>query len=216
MAISVAILVGESEQWLADIATAIEKVKPGFWDASDAGFGPLISAASKERVLRLISRGKEEGAVCLVDGSTYSHDEAPEGFWVGPTLFSEVRCDMEIYREEIFGPVLLVMKASSLEEAVGIINNNPYGNGTSLFTSSGAAARYFQENVQVGQVGINVPIPVPSPFFSFTGWRGSFHGDQHAYGKQAVRFYTETKTILSRWFDEDAIAAQPNLTIRMK
>jgi malonate-semialdehyde dehydrogenase (acetylating)/methylmalonate-semialdehyde dehydrogenase len=111
--------------------------------------------------------------------------------------------------------VLVCLEADSLEEAIDIINSNPYGNGTSIFTASGAAARKFQHEIQVGQVGINVPIPVPLPFFSFTGWRGSFYGDLHAYGKQAVRFYTETKTVTARWFDDD-IPSGPNLTIHLR
>ncbi len=112
-------------------------------------------------------------------------------------------------------PVLCVINVDTLEQAIALINKNPMGNGTSIFTASGAAARKFQHQIQVGQVGINVPVPVPLPFFSFTGWRGSFYGDQHAYGKQAVRFYTETKTVTARWFDED-IAAGPNMTIHLK
>src|SRR5690606_19640232 len=123
-----------------------------------------------------------------------------KGNFVGPSMFDKVTPDMKIYQEEIFGPVLLCLRAKTIEEAIEIINNNPYGNGTSIFTASGYAARKFQREIDVGQVGINIPIPVPLPFFSFTGWRGSFFGDQHAYGKQAVRFYTRTKTITARWF----------------
>ncbi|PXB95048.1 methylmalonate-semialdehyde dehydrogenase (CoA acylating), partial [Pseudomonas aeruginosa] len=122
----------------------------------------------------------------------------PNGNWHGPTLFRAVTPKMGLYREEIFGPVLACLEVDTLEEAIALVNANPYGNGTSLFTRSGGAARRYQHAVQVGQVGINVPIPVPLPFFSFTGWKGSFYGDLHAYGKQAVRFYTETKTVTSR------------------
>ena len=122
---------------------------------------------------------------------------------------------MTIYKEEIFGPVLVTMAATTLEEAIQVINDNPYGNGVSIFTSSGGAARKFQSEIEVGQVGINIPIPVPLPFFSFTGWKNSFYGDQHAYGKQAIRFYTETKTITARWFDDDAVVAS-NMTIALK
>ncbi len=216
MAISVAVLVGDSQAWLDDLKTALQKVKPGAWNDDEAGFGPLISKAAKQRVLHLIEQGKQEGADCNLDGSDYNHPQFPEGNWVGPTLFSGVTADMQIYREEIFGPVLLVMFADSLDAALEIINANPNGNGTSLFTNSGGAARHFQHNVLVGQVGINLPIPVPSPYFSFTGWRNSFYGDQHAYGKQAVRFYTETKTVLSRWFHQGEEATGPNLTIQMR
>ena len=129
-------------------------------------------------------------------------------------MFDRVTPDMTIYKEEIFGPVLSCMRADSLEDALKLVNSNPYGNGTSIFTNSGAAARKYQREVTVGQVGINVPIPVPLPFFSFTGWKNSFYGDLHAYGKQAIRFYTETKTVTSRWLDED-IPGGPNLTISM-
>ena len=122
---------------------------------------------------------------------------------------------MSIYREEIFGPVLVALNADSLDDAIAMINADPYGNGTSIFTSSGGAARKFQSEIEVGQVGINIPIPVPLPFFSFTGWKNSFYGDHHAYGKQAVRFYTETKTITARWFASDAVASQ-NMPIALK
>ena len=125
----------------------------------------------------------------------------PDGNWVGPTLFADVTTDMSIYQDEIFGPVLVTVSADTLDEAIEIINRNSFGNGVSLFTSSGGAARKFQSEIQVGQVGINVPIPVPLPFFSFTGWKNSFFGDHHAYGKQAVRFYTETKTVTARSYD---------------
>ena len=132
-------------------------------------------------------------------------------------MFTKVTTDMSIYKEEIFGPVLCCMESDSLEDAIELVNASPYGNGTSIFTASGAAARKYQHEIEVGQVGINVPIPVPLPFFSFTGWKGSFYGDQHAYGKQAVRFYTETKTITSRWFESDiAVAAGPNMSINLR
>lgn len=215
MAISVAVFVGKSKEWIPEIKDAIAKVKPGLWNDEEAGFGPVISPQAKNRILGLIEEGKQEGAVCELDGSSFTHSEYPDGNWVGPTLFSGVTPDMTIYKEEIFGPVLLTMESDSLENAVELINENAYGNGTSIFTESGSAARYFQHNIEVGQVGINVPIPVPLPFFSFTGWKNSFYGDLHAYGKQGVRFYTETKTITSRWFDEEALHG-PNMTISLK
>ncbi|MFD2231274.1 CoA-acylating methylmalonate-semialdehyde dehydrogenase [Alkalimarinus sediminis] len=215
MAISVAVFVGESKEWIPEIKAAIAKVKPGLWNDEEAGFGPVISPEAKARILKLIEQGKQEGAVCELDGSSFSLPEYPEGNWVGPSLFTGVTPDMAIYKEEIFGPVLLTMESDSLEQAVELINQNPYGNGTSIFTESGSAARYFQHNIEVGQVGINVPIPVPLPFFSFTGWKNSFYGDLHAYGKQGVRFYTETKTITSRWFDEESLHG-PNMTISLK
>ena len=215
MAISVVVLVGEAADWLPDLTAAMARVKPGIWNDAAAGYGPLISPAAKKRVLGLIARGKQEGATCLLDGSQVEVTDYPHGNWLGPTLFGDVTADMTIYKEEIFGPVLLVMRVDSLAEAIALVNANPYGNGTAIFTASGAAARQYQQQIQVGQVGINVPIPVPLPFFSFTGWRHSFYGDLHAYGKQAVRFYTETKTVTSRWFDDDA-SADPNMTIHLE
>lgn len=215
MAISVAVFVGESRKWVPELRDALATVRPGAWNDEGAGYGPLINPAAKERVNRLITEGIEAGAECLLDGRDYKVPGFPKGNWVGPTLFTNVSRDMSIYQEEIFGPVLLVIEADTLEEAIQIINENPYGNGTSIFTASGAAARKFQHEIKVGQVGVNVPVPVPLPFFSFTGWRKSFYGDQHAYGKQAVRFYTETKTITARWFEDD-IAQGPNMTIQLK
>ncbi len=216
MAISVAVFVGDAYEWIDDLRDAMAKVQPGAWNDKGAGFGPLISPKARDRVLHLIEKGKEEGARCVLDGSGFTHPDMPDGNWVGSTLFADVTTDMTIYKEEIFGPVLLAMHVDTLEEAVELVNNNPYGNGTSLFTNSGGAARYYQHHIEVGQVGINVPIPVPLPFFSFTGWKLSFYGDQHAYGKQAVRFYTETKTVITRWFHQGEEAHGPNLTINMR
>ena len=215
MAISVAVLVGESREWVEDIRQEMARLCPGAWDDADAAYGPVISPEAKQRVLTLIEQGKREGATCLLDGSDCEVEGYPNGNWVGPTLFTDVVPDMSIYQQEIFGPVLCVLTVDSLAEAISLVNSNPYGNGTSIFTSSGAAARKFRHEIEVGQVGINVPIPVPMPFFSFTGWKQSFYGDQHAYGKQAVRFYTETKTITARWFDSD-IPSGPNMTIHLK
>lgn len=214
MAISVAVFVGEAQKWIPELAERIAQVKPGLWDDKNAGYGPLISPAAKARVLSLIEKGKEQGATCLLDGSEFTVPGYESGNWVGPTVFSDVTTDMEIYKQEIFGPVLSCMNVDSLEEALEVVNANPYGNGTSIFTNSGAAARKYQRNVEVGQVGINLPIPVPLPFFSFTGWKNSFYGDLHAYGKQAIRFYSETKTITSRWIEND-IPGGPNLTISL-
>ena len=214
MAISVAIFVGKSKEWIEDVKQEMEKVNPGPWDSSKSGYGPLISKAAKERVLSLIETGKSE-AKCLLDGSDCQVEGFPKGNWVGPTLFTDVPTESTIYKTEIFGPVLLTMSVDSLDEAIELVNSNPFGNGTSIFTSSGRAARKYRHEVEVGQVGINIPIPVPLPFFSFTGWKGSFYGDLHAYGKQAVRFYTETKTVTERWF-EGTEAEGANLTIKLK
>ena len=215
MAISVAVFVGDLKQWITDLKQAMAKVHPGPWDDEQAAYGPLISEQAKQRVLDLIEDGKQQGAVCELDGSQCEVEGFPDGNWIGPTLFSGVTANMSIYTQEIFGPVLVCMEVETLQEAIELVNRNPYGNGTSIFTANGAAARKYQHDIQVGQVGINVPIPVPLPFFSFTGWRGSFYGDLHAYGKQAVRFYTETKTVTARWFDDD-IPTGPNLTIQLR
>ncbi|PSW20362.1 methylmalonate-semialdehyde dehydrogenase (CoA acylating) [Photobacterium sanctipauli] len=215
MAISVAVLVGDAKAIIPELKVAMAKVKPGSPDNAEAAYGPLISPQAKQRVLRLIEEGKQQGATCELDGSQCEVDGFPGGNWLAPTLFSGVTTEMSIYQQEIFGPVLVCLEVETLDDAIALVNNNPYGNGTSIFTACGAAARKYQHQIQVGQVGINVPIPVPLPFFSFTGWRGSFYGDLHAYGKQAVRFYTETKTVTARWFDED-IPDGPNMTIHLR
>ncbi|MCL1665643.1 CoA-acylating methylmalonate-semialdehyde dehydrogenase [Elizabethkingia ursingii] len=216
MAISVAVLVGEAQNWTDDIKKALSNIKPGVWSDESAAYGPLINKQSKEKVLRLIQSAYNQGAEVLLDGSVSTVEGYENGYFVGPTLFSNVSVDMDIYKEEIFGPALLLLKADTLDEAIKIINTNPYGNGTSIFTNSGAAARKFQHEIEVGQIGINLPIPVPLPFFSFTGWRKSFFGDLHSYGKQGVRFYTETKTITARWFEEDVPGGNVNMTIALK
>lgn len=217
MAISVAVFVGAAKEWIPELKKALAKVRPGLWDDKEAGYGPVISPAAKARVLKLIKQGIDEGAECLLDGSDFTVEGYESGNWIGPTMFNKVSTEMSIYKEEIFGPVLCCMESDSLEAAIELVNASPYGNGTSIFTASGAAARKYQHEIEVGQVGINVPIPVPLPFFSFTGWKGSFYGDQHAYGKQAVRFYTETKTITSRWFESDiAVASTPNMSINLR
>ena len=216
MAISVAVFVGSAAEWIPEVAEAISKVAPGHYSNGKAAYGPQISPQAKARVISLIEQGKKEGATCLLDGSACQVEGYPNGNWVGPTVFSNVTTEMEIYKQEIFGPVLTTMTVDSLQDAIELVNASPYGNGTSIFTASGAAARKYQHNIEVGQVGINVPIPVPLPFFSFTGWKGSFYGDQHAYGKQAVRFYTETKTITARWFDDDIAVSGPNMSINLR
>ena len=214
MAISVAIFVGGAKDWINDLKSEMELIKPGPWDLKESGFGPLISKEAKKRVLQLIDKGKKE-ANCLLDGSNCEVEGFPEGNWIGPTLFTDVSTETEIYKTEIFGPVLVCISVETLEQAIELINNNPFGNGTSIFTASGKSARKFRHEIEVGQVGVNVPIPVPLPFFSFTGWKQSFYGDLHAYGKQAVRFYSETKTVTERWFDEDEDSSA-NLTINLE
>ncbi|PYE35427.1 methylmalonate-semialdehyde dehydrogenase [acylating] [Idiomarina fontislapidosi] len=216
MAISVAVFVGAAKEWIPEVAEAIAKVRPGAWNDENAAYGPVISPQAKARIEQMITDGENEGAKLLVDGRGCTVEGLPDGNWVGPTVFSEVTADMDIYKKEVFGPVLSMMEVDDLDDALTLVNNNPYGNGTSIFTSNGAAARKYQHEVTVGQVGINIPIPVPLPFFSFTGWKRSFFGDLHAYGKQAIRFYTETKTVTARWFESDIEASGPNMSIHLK
>ena len=196
---------------MVDKARAL-KVDAGCEPGAD--LGPLVSPAALARVEGLIERGVQEGAQLLLDGRHPQVPGYPHGNFVGPTVFAGVDTAMDIYREEIFGPVLCVLAAATLDKAIAIVNANPNGNGTALFTRSGAAARHFQEEIDVGQVGINVPIPVPVAAFSFSGSRGSKLGDLGPYGKQAVQFYTQTKTVTARWFDEDEVGTV-NTTISL-
>ena len=214
MALSVVILVGEAGQWIDDIKAKAESlvVSAG---KNDKDLGPLISPAAKDRVERLIQSGVDEGASLLLDGRGIKVAGFEKGNFVGPTIFDNVTTDMQIYSQEIFGPVLCIMRADSLDEAIEIVNANPHGNGTAIFTQSGAAAHKFQQDIDVGQVGINLPIPVPLPMFSFSGSRGSKLGDLGPYGKQAVQFYTQTKTVTARWFDDEASQGKVNTTISM-
>ncbi|WP_296245264.1 MULTISPECIES: CoA-acylating methylmalonate-semialdehyde dehydrogenase [unclassified Psychrobacter] len=203
MALSVVVLVGAAGEWIDDIKAKAEGlvVSAG---KHDKDLGPLISPAAKARVEHLIGTGVEEGASLLLDGRGITVNGYEQGNFVGPTIFDNVTSDMQIYKEEIFGPVLCIMRADSLDEAIELLNANPHGNGTAIFTQSGAAAHKFQQDIQVGQIGINLPIPVPLPMFSFSGSRASKLGDLGPYGKQAVQFYTQTKTVTARWFDDEA------------
>ena len=203
MALSVVVLVGAAGEWIDDIKAKAEGlvVSAG---KHDKDLGPLISPAAKARVEHLIGTGVEEGASLLLDGRGITVEGFEKGNFVGPTIFDNVTADMQIYQQEIFGPVLCIMRAADLDEAIELLNANPHGNGTAIFTQSGAAAHKFQQDVQVGQIGINLPIPVPLPMFSFSGSRASKLGDLGPYGKQAVQFYTQTKTVTARWFDDEA------------
>jgi malonate-semialdehyde dehydrogenase (acetylating)/methylmalonate-semialdehyde dehydrogenase len=216
MALPVVILVGEAQTWLPDLIERTKTLKINGGTEPGTDIGPVISCAALDRVNSLIASGITEGAKLELDGRNPSVPGYEDGNFVGPTIFSGVTAQMSVYREEIFGPVLCVMQADSLSEAIDIINANPNGNGTALFTRSGAAARHFQEEIDVGQVGINVPIPVPVPLFSFSGSRASKLGDLGPYGKQVVTFYTQTKTVTQRWFDEDDVVGAVNTTITLK
>lgn len=215
MASSVVVLVGEAREWINEMAERATTLKVGAGHEKGVEIGPVISCAALSRIEGLIASGIEDGARLVLDGRKPAVPGYEGGNFVGPTLFVGVKPGMRIYDQEIFGPVLCVVEVDTLDDAIALINANPNGNGTGLFTRSGAAARHFQEEIDVGQVGINVPIPVPVPLFSFTGSRGSKLGDLGPYGKQVVLFYTQTKTITARWFDEDAVSTV-NTTISLR
>ncbi|KAM6462124.1 methylmalonate-semialdehyde/malonate-semialdehyde dehydrogenase [acylating], mitochondrial isoform 2-T2 [Liasis olivaceus] len=213
MALSAAILVGEARKWLPELVERAKNLRVNAGDQPGADLGPLISPQAKERVCQLIDSGANEGASVLLDGRKIRVKGFENGNFVGPTILGNVKPNMTCYKEEIFGPVLVVLEANSLDEAIEIVNNNPYGNGTAIFTTNGATARKYSHLVDVGQIGVNVPIPVPLPMFSFTGSRGSFRGDTNFYGKQGVQFYTQLKTVISQWKEEDAAVAKPSVVM---
>ncbi|WP_434578594.1 CoA-acylating methylmalonate-semialdehyde dehydrogenase [Pseudomonas sp. Z5-35] len=216
MATSVVVMVGAAKQWLPELKALAQKLKVNAGSEPGTDVGPVISKRAKARILELIESGVQQGAELELDGRDISVPGFEQGNFVGPTLFSGVTTDMRIYTEEIFGPVLVVLEVDTLDQAIALVNANPFGNGTGLFTQSGAAARKFQSEIDVGQVGINIPIPVPVPFFSFTGSRGSKLGDLGPYGKQVVQFYTQTKTVTARWFDDDSVNDGVNTTINLR
>jgi len=163
--------------------------------------GPLVTAQHRDKVSGYVAAGVTEGAELVVDGREVQPDGDAAGFWLGPTLFDQVTPDMSVYKEEIFGPVLSIVRVPSYEAGVRLINDHPYGNGTAIFTNDGGAARKFQNEVEVGMIGVNVPIPVPMAYYSFGGWKNSLFGDQHAHGMEGVTFFTRGKVVTSRWLD---------------
>jgi malonate-semialdehyde dehydrogenase (acetylating)/methylmalonate-semialdehyde dehydrogenase len=200
MAVSATVAVGSAADELVDIVSdkaRSVRVGPGREPSSE--MGPVVTAAARDRIVGLIGSGEQQGARLAVDGRGIHVPGHENGFFVGPTVIDEVRPEMDVYREEIFGPVLSVLRAGTVDEAIGIVNANPYGNGTAIFTSSGEAARTFQRGVNVGMIGINVPIPVPMAYYSFGGWKDSLFGDKHVHGPEGVSFYTRAKVITSRW-----------------
>jgi malonate-semialdehyde dehydrogenase (acetylating) / methylmalonate-semialdehyde dehydrogenase len=200
MAISVAVAVGDvADALVAKLAEKAAALKINNGMVTGTEMGPVISAAHRDKVIGYINAGQNEGATLVVDGRGVSVNGHENGFFVGGTLFDHVTPDMTIYKEEIFGPVLCVVRVATLEDAIALINRNMYANGTAVFTSNGAVARRFENAIEVGMVGVNVPIPVPVSFFSFGGWRNSLFGDQHIYGPEAIRFYTRSKVITRRW-----------------
>jgi malonate-semialdehyde dehydrogenase (acetylating)/methylmalonate-semialdehyde dehydrogenase len=200
MAISVAVAVGDAADLLVKkVEERALAVKVNNGTAPDAEMGPVITPASKERIVKIVTEAEQAGAAMVVDGRDLVVPGHEDGFWVGPTVIDHVKTEMTAYTEEIFGPVLVVVRVDSLEDGIKLINANPYGNGTAIFTSSGAHARTFQRSVTVGMIGINVPLPVPVAYHSFGGWKASLFGDKHIYGPEGVSFYTRGKVITSRW-----------------
>ncbi|HET8567036.1 MAG TPA: CoA-acylating methylmalonate-semialdehyde dehydrogenase [Solirubrobacterales bacterium] len=198
MAVSVAVAVEEiADPLVAEVARRAREIKvgPGLDPASE--MGPVVTPQARERIVDYIGQGAEAGARLTVDGRELEMDGG--GFWVGPTLIDEVEPEMSVYSDEIFGPVLAVVRSDGLDEAIELINGNPYANGAAIFTDSGYEARRFQREVEVGMIGINVPIPVPMAFYSFGGWKDSLFGDHHVHGPEGVRFYTRGKAITARW-----------------
>jgi malonate-semialdehyde dehydrogenase (acetylating)/methylmalonate-semialdehyde dehydrogenase len=187
-----------ADDLVAKIAERARNIKTGD-GTGDADMGPLVTRAHRDKVAAYIDAGEADGAKIVVDGRGVKADE--DGFWLGPTLIDNVTPEMSIYTDEIFGPVLSVLRVESYDDALDLVNSNPYGNGTAIFTNDGGAARRFQNEVEVGMVGINVPIPVPMAYYSFGGWKASLFGDTHAHGMDGVQFFTRGKAITSRWLD---------------
>jgi len=210
MALSAAVFVGDSKAMLSSLVEKAKALTVNGGTEQGAEIGPLISKQAKERVEALIQSAVDEGATLLLDGRGVSVPGYPNGNFVGPTVISGVKPHMKCYTEEIFGPVLVCLEVANLEEAIALVNDSPYGNGTAIFTTSGAAARQYQHDTNVGQIGINVPIPVPLPFFSFTGSKKSMLGGHHFYGKAGISFFTRPKTITSLWTPD---MAGPRLTM---
>ena len=201
MAISAVVAVGPTGDALVDkIRDRIAGLAVGD-GRSDADMGPLITQAHRDKVASYLDGGVETGATLVVDGRNHAIKGDASGFWLGPTLFDHVTPEMPLYRDEIFGPVLSVLRADTYDEALATVNANPYGNGAAIFTNDGGAARRFRNEVEVGMVGINVPIPVPVAYYSFGGWKSSLFGDTHAHGTEGVHFYTRGKVVTSRWLD---------------
>ena len=201
MAISAAVAVGPiADDLVAKIAKRAATIKTGD-GTKDSDMGPLVTQAHRDKVASYIDAGETDGAKVVLDGRQVTPDGGQDGFWLGPTLLDNVTPAMSVYTDEIFGPVLSVVRVDTYDEALELINTNPYGNGTAIFTNDGGAARRFQNEVQVGMVGINVPIPVPMAYYSFGGWKNSLFGDSHAHGMDGVQFFTRQKAITTRWLD---------------
>jgi malonate-semialdehyde dehydrogenase (acetylating)/methylmalonate-semialdehyde dehydrogenase len=202
MAISVVVAVGESaDPLLGKLRERVAKLKVGPGSDPASEMGPLVTGQHRDRVASYLESGVEEGATLAIDGRRHPVEGDPEGFWLGPSVLDNVGPRMRAYTDEIFGPVLSVVRVPTYQAAVDLVNANPYGNGTAIFTNDGGAARRFQNEVEVGMVGINVPIPVPMAYYSFGGWKSSLFGDTHVYGTEGVHFYTRGKVVTARWLD---------------
>mmetsp|Transcript_21569 Transcript_21569/g.50763 ORF Transcript_21569/g.50763 Transcript_21569/m.50763 type:complete len:529 (+) Transcript_21569:1-1587(+) len=209
MANSVGVFVGEAKNWIPDLVERASKLRVGEGHAKESDFGPLISPEAKTRAVEITKKSVGEGAKLLLDGLNPTvpapHDK---GNFLGATILGDVKADMECYKEEIFAPVFSTLAVDTLDDAIAFVNASPYGNGTSIVTNSGAAARKYQYEVQCGQVGINVPIPVGLYFFGFTGWKASFRGSNHFYGQDGINFFTESKTVIAHWKYEGSAEMQ--------
>ncbi len=201
MAVSVLVAVGDiADELVGKIAERTKSLRIGD-GTHNSDMGPLVTKAHRDRVAAYVEEGEDAGAKVVVDGRKVQPDGGTDGFWLGPTLLDDVRTDMSVYKEEIFGPVLSVVRVQTYDEALELVNSSPFGNGTAIFTNDGGAARRFQNEVEVGMVGINVPIPVPTAYYSFGGWKSSLFGDTHAHGAEGVHFFTRGKVVTSRWLD---------------
>ncbi|MFE5287499.1 CoA-acylating methylmalonate-semialdehyde dehydrogenase [Nocardia sp. NPDC056611] len=201
MAISALVAVGDiADDLVARITKRAKTIRTGDGTLG-TDMGPLVTAAHRDKVTSYVAAGESSGATVVLDGRTVSPEGGADGFWLGPTILDHVTPEMSVYTDEIFGPVLSVVRVDSYDEALALINANPYGNGTALFTNDGGAARRFHNEVEVGMVGINVPIPVPMAYYSFGGWKNSLFGDSHAHGADGVHFFTRTKAVTTRWLD---------------
>jgi malonate-semialdehyde dehydrogenase (acetylating)/methylmalonate-semialdehyde dehydrogenase len=200
MAVSAVVAVGAAGDGLVDrLKQRAAAIRVGPGDDARSGMGPVVSPEAEQRIRAATQGGVDAGATLVVDGRGVTVDGYPDGFYLGPSLFDRVTAEMDVYREEIFGPVLVVLRADTAQQAIELVNANPYGNGTALFTASGEAARQFQREVTVGMIGINVPIPVPMAYYSFGGWKASLFGDTHVHGPEGVAFYTRAKVVTARW-----------------
>jgi malonate-semialdehyde dehydrogenase (acetylating)/methylmalonate-semialdehyde dehydrogenase len=203
MAISVVVAVDPvGDELIAKIKERVAKLTVGPGDLPESEMGPLVTQVHRDKVASYLDSGVADGAVLAIDGRGHPiTGGSKDGFWLGPSLLDHVKPGMSCYTDEIFGPVLSVVRAASYAEAVEVINANPYGNGTAIFTNDGGAARRFVKDIEVGMVGVNVPIPVPMAFYSFGGWKASLFGDTHVHGTEGVHFYTRGKAVTARWLD---------------